>query len=139
MGREYLSIIANNAELTAEQLERVFYRRAGEFIRDSPGQWGLLLAKKAFWFVVPFGPSYRSRSILFQVTQSASWLLLMGATVATWPAVRRIRPRPTVLALAAASVLLTSLIFFPLERYRVPLLDPIMIACVATVAGRRAQ
>jgi hypothetical protein len=134
MAHEYVTLIQNNPTLTAEDLERLFYRRAGEFIRAHPLQWAALLAKKAFWFVVPFGPSYRSRSGLFFASQAASWLLLLGMGIAAWPRIRRVRPPPVVLALAAGSVVLTCIIFFPLVRYRVPLLDPVLIACVGDLA-----
>lgn len=65
--------------------------------------------------------------------------MLLGAFLLAWPRVRQVRPPPVALALAAASVVLTCVIFFPLERYRVPLLDPVMIAFVATLAARRQE
>lgn len=135
MAHAYVMLMDNNPDLSAEELERLFYRRAGEFIREQPLAWGWLLVKKAFWFVVPFGPSYQSRSALFFSSHAASWLLLLGGTIAAWGRLRRVRPPPVVLAVVAVSVVLTCVIFFPLERYRVPLLDPVLIACVATLAA----
>jgi hypothetical protein len=136
MAREYVELIQHNASLSAEDLERLFYREAGTFIHEHPLQWVGLVAKKTFWFVVPLGPSYQSRSRLFFASEAASWLALMGLSLAAWTRVRRLRPPPVVLALAAATVVLTCLIFFPLERYRVPLLDPVLIACSGMLVSR---
>lgn len=135
MQREYDAIIAANAHLPPQELERLFYRRSFEFISGQPLAWVALLLRKAFWFFVPFGPSYQARSPLFWFTHAASWLGLLGFSVAAWPRVRRLHPRPWVPAALAASVFATCMIFFPLERYRVPVLDPVLIACAATLAG----
>lgn len=68
MAHEYLTIIEGNPELSPDELEKLFYRRSVQFIREQPLQWASLLVKKVFWFVVPFGPSYQSRSPLFWAT-----------------------------------------------------------------------
>ena len=44
------------------------------------------------------------------------------------------RPRTaTPLLLLALSVVMTSLIFFPQERFRIPVLDPTVIVCASGV------
>jgi hypothetical protein len=42
----------------------------------------------------------------------------------------------TPLLLLAASVVLTALIFFPHERYRIPVLDPTVIVAAAVVFAK---
>jgi 4-amino-4-deoxy-L-arabinose transferase-like glycosyltransferase len=136
MAHAYVRLMAEHPDLTAEALEGVFYQEAFAFIRDNPAGWLGLVARKAFWFVVPFGPSYQSRSAWFVASHAVSWLLLLGVSLAAWRAKEVLRPPPLAFTIAAASVVLTCLLFFPLERYRVPLLDPVLIACAGTLASR---
>lgn len=51
--------------LTAEQLEPIYYREAWSFIRQQPLSWAWLMLRKAFYTVVPIGPSYRLHSPLY--------------------------------------------------------------------------
>jgi hypothetical protein len=44
--------------------------------------------------------------------------------------------RPTALFLLAASALLVCLVFFPQERFRIPVIDPVLIISAAALAGR---
>jgi hypothetical protein len=40
------------------------------------------------------------------------------------------------LALLAGSALLVCLVFFPQERFRIPVIDPTLIVCASGLAGR---
>jgi hypothetical protein len=44
--------------------------------------------------------------------------------------------RPTAVLLLAAAAILACLIFFPQERFRVPIIDPVLIVSAAA-SGRR--
>src|SRR4029450_9656641 len=54
--------------LTAEELEPLYYRDALGSIAARPGWWLGLLLKKAFFTVVPAGPSYTLHSTLYRVS-----------------------------------------------------------------------
>jgi hypothetical protein len=45
----------------------------------------------------------------------------------------------TPLLLLALSVLMTSLIFFPQERFRIPVIDPTVIVCAAGILAPGGQ
>jgi preprotein translocase subunit Sec61beta len=47
--------------------------------------------------------------------------------------------RPTAMLLAATAVLLAGLVFFPQERFRIPVLDPTMIVCAAAFIADRVE
>jgi len=122
--------------LSAEQLEPLYYRDALRSIAANPGRWLLLLAKKAFYTVVPIGPSYTLHSMKYLVASVASYLLLLPFAIAGLGRVWRSPRRPIALILLAASVLIAGLLFFPQERFRIPVLDPTMIVCAASLAAR---
>ena len=89
--------------------------------------------------VIPAGPSYALHSTLYRVWSSASYLLLLPFAilgVRAWIG----RPRcPEALFVLAASAIIVGLIFFPQERFRIPVLDPTLIVCAAVWCGTRFQ
>ena len=131
MKAEYERIIRENQDRTPEQLEAVFYDKAGEYIRDNPLEWVWLNVRKVFFLFVPFGPSYASHSLLFRITQAASYLLLLPFAVTGLVRILRRPAQPVVLWTLAGATVLTCVVYFPLPRYRIPVFDPIMIICAA--------
>jgi 4-amino-4-deoxy-L-arabinose transferase-like glycosyltransferase len=124
--------------LTAEELEPLYYRDAIAHITSNPVWWTGLLARKAFYTVVPVGPSYALHSVRYRAASMVSYLLLLPFAVAGVVALRRNPARPTALLLLAASALLVCLVFFPQERFRIPVIDPVLIVCAAAaIAGLR--
>ena len=131
--RGYDTIINENVDLSPSNLERLFYREAVTWMRDHPLDWLALVFKKFFYFWVPVGPSYSSRSTLYWIGHAASYLCLLPfAVIGFWRVARR-PPQPVVLWALAGATLLTSLIFFPLPRYRIPVFDPVMIVCACAL------
>lgn len=122
--------------LTSEELEPLYYRDALGHIARHPIWWAGLVARKAFYTVVPAGPSYTLHSTRYWAASLVSYLLLLiGAAFGVrrlWRGPRR----PTALFVLAGSAGLVCLIFFPQERFRIPVLDPALIVC-AGAAGRR--
>lgn len=121
--------------LTAEQLEPLYYADALRRIRENPAWWLTLVARKAFYALVPIGPSYTLHSTRYLVASVVSYAMLAPLAVAGILIIARNGNPPEPLYLMAASVVLTSLIFFPQERFRLPVIDPLMIICAAAAVS----
>lgn len=131
--RAEIAFRAQHPGLTAEEIEPLYYRDAVSHILDQPGWWIWLLVKKAFYTFVPFGPSYTLHSTRYLLASVIPYLLLAPVALVGLGRLLR-RPRTaTPLLLLALSVVMTSLIFFPQERFRIPVLDPTVIVCASGV------
>ncbi len=125
--------------MSAEALEPLYYRDALEWIRRDPAAWLRLLARKAFYTVVPAGPSYAVHSAKYVVASVAAYLTVLAAAIAgAWRWRKSGRgPGPVPLWLIAASTVAAGLVFFPQERFRIPVIDPALIVTAALQAGLR--
>ena len=119
--------------LTAEELEPLYYRDAIEHIMADPLWWLGLLARKVFFTVVPSGPSYRLHSFRYRAASVISYGLLLPFAVAGAFVLWRRGRRPTALLLLAAASVLVCIVFFPQERFRIPVIDPVLIVCAAAL------
>jgi 4-amino-4-deoxy-L-arabinose transferase-like glycosyltransferase len=122
--------------LTAEQLEPLYYRDALNRIREHPGWWIGLVFRKLFYTFVPIGPSYTLHSTKYLLATVIPYCLVLPFALAGLPRLLRRDNAATPLLLLAASVVLTGLIFFPQERFRIPVLDPTFIVAAAVVVAR---
>lgn len=141
--RANLEIRAQHPGMTPEELEPVYYREAFAFIRERPLAWLQLMARKAFYLVVPIGPSYTLHSARYFLASLVSYCLLLPLAALGFLRLRRQPVQPWGLWLLALSAVLVCLIFFPQERFRIPVLDPTLIICASVWAagytsGRRA-
>ena len=123
--------------LTAEELEPLYYREALAYIAAHPAWWFGLLTKKAFYTIVPAGPSYTLHSTLYRVSSVASYLILLPFAVLGVRAWQRRPHRSEALFLLAASAVAAGLVFFPQERFRIPVIDPTLIVCAGVWYGSR--
>jgi hypothetical protein len=128
-----------NPGLTPEQLEPLYYRDALQHIAAHPAWWIGLLAKKAFYTAVPAGPSYALHSTKYRVSSAVSYLLLLPFAAAGVRAWLRGRRPPEALFPLAASAVLVSLVFFPQERFRIPVIDPTLIVCAGMIRANRLK
>ena len=64
------------------------------------------------------------------------YLLLLPFAVAGARRLARGQQPPTALFLLAGSAVLMCLVFFPQERFRIPVIDPTLIVCASGLAGR---
>jgi hypothetical protein len=120
------------AHLGPEQREPYYYRAAFAYIREHPGDWAVLLLRKAVYTWVPLGPSYTLHSPRYFWATVVSYVpLLLMACAGAVVLARSPRP-PRALALLVASSALVCLVFFPQERFRIPVVDPAL--CVAAAA-----
>ena len=139
--RAELAFRADHPGLTPEQLEPLYYRDALTWIRANPGAWLALTARKAFYSVIPLGPSYAVHSSRYVAASAISYVLVLAAAVSGARKARRADGRPAAepLWLMAASTILAGLIFFPQERFRLPVIDPALIVTAALIWSERAQ
>jgi 4-amino-4-deoxy-L-arabinose transferase-like glycosyltransferase len=140
--RAELALRAAHPGLTPEEMEPVYYRDALAWIRSDPAAWLALVARKAFYTVVPFGPSYAVHSPRYRVASAASFLLILPAAIYgawRWRVARRAGTSPAPLWLMAAATVAAGLVFFPQERFRMPVIDPALIVTAALPAGLRKR
>jgi 4-amino-4-deoxy-L-arabinose transferase-like glycosyltransferase len=116
---------------TPEDVEGAFYRAALDDIRADPLRWLGLLGRKAFYTVVPLGPSYTLHSRRYFLATVGAYLLLLPFAAAGALRLRRRADQPAALWLLTASSILVCLVFFPQERFRIPVIDPVLIVCAA--------
>lgn len=128
------ALAAAHPTLSEEQLEPVYYREALSWMEAHPTAWLALEARKAFYIVVPAGRSYRDHSTLYAAASIASWLLLLPAGVIGAVMLGAARSRAWGVWLMGGVAVLTMLIFFPQERFQIPVLDPALILCASALA-----
>jgi 4-amino-4-deoxy-L-arabinose transferase-like glycosyltransferase len=122
---------ARHRGLTEEELEPIYYREALNFIAEAPLPWLGLVAKKLFYTWVPIGPSYRLHSPRYFWTSVLAYGALLPVAVAGFVRLWRSGPRPWTLWALAGSTIVVALLFFPQERFRIPVIDPTLILCAA--------
>ena len=128
---------AEHPGMTAEELEPLYYRDAIRYIAEHPLWWSGLLLKKAFYTIVPTGPSYALHSPLYRFVSLASYLLVLPLGVLGAAGWQRRPHRPEALLPLAASAVIACILFFPQERFRIPVLDPTLIVCAGAWYGMR--
>jgi 4-amino-4-deoxy-L-arabinose transferase-like glycosyltransferase len=128
-------------ELSEEAMEPVYYREALGWIRSHPTEWLRLEVRKVFYLIVPIGPSYTLHSARYYGASVISYGLALPLAVAGFIRLGRRRSRTPGLWLLAGSAIATCLIFFPQERFRIPVIDPTLIICAsaAFVALRESE
>ena len=141
MGQARRALEARHPGLSNQQMDDVYYREVREFVRQHPVQWLVLEAKKLFYTFVPIGPSYTLHSNRYFLTSLISYgLVAPFALVGFWQLFRRPGPSPVwALGLLALSSVIVCLIFFPQERFRIPVLDPAAIVAAAVAVSSRRQ
>jgi hypothetical protein len=118
---------ARHPQLNEEQMEPVYYQESLGWIREHPGDWIWLLARKVFYLAVPIGPSYTLHSPRYYWASVLSYgVLLPLAAVGGWRLGSR-RSRLAGMWILAAAAVATCLVFFPQERFRIPVIDPALI------------
>jgi 4-amino-4-deoxy-L-arabinose transferase-like glycosyltransferase len=130
--RDNQRLRAMHPDLSPEALEPVYYREAIDAIRADPAWWIGLECKKLFFLFVPIGPSYMLHSRLYRLATWMSYGLLLPFGVAGLARHWRQRAGPAALWLLFASAVLVCLIFLPQERFRIPVVDPVLIIGAAT-------
>jgi hypothetical protein len=128
---------ARHPGLSEDDMEPIYYREALRWIAAHPLDWLALEARKLFYLVIPIGPSYRLHSMRYYAASVVSYgVVLVGAIVGLSRVGRRAARVPGLWLLAASAVAI-GLVFFPQERFRIPILDPTLVICTGAVWSRR--
>jgi hypothetical protein len=139
MGRARVALEERYPGASNQELDDVYYREVFSFVREQPGRWILLVFRKLFYTFVPIGPSYRLHSARYYgATLIAYGPVAILALLGAWQLVRRGHPgRLWALWLLALSTIAVNLVFFPQERFRIPVMDPTAIVLATVwIAGR---
>jgi 4-amino-4-deoxy-L-arabinose transferase-like glycosyltransferase len=124
---------AQYAHLSEEQLEPIYYREAFAWMRAHPMDWAVLQLRKVFYLVVPIGPSYTLHSPLYFWSSVVSYgLILPLALLGAWRQ-RHSLARTPGLWLLVGSAIAVCLVFFPQERFRIPVIDPALLILAGTL------
>ncbi len=132
VGRANAEFRRDRAGLTEAELEPLYYRAAIDNIANDPLGWIGLLLRKFFFLWIPIGPSYALHSTRYLLASVVSYGLVLPFAVAGVVRCARAGAVPVGLWLLASSTIVTSLVFFPQERFRIPVLDPTLIIFAAT-------
>jgi 4-amino-4-deoxy-L-arabinose transferase-like glycosyltransferase len=137
--REAQAMRARYPDLSEEEMEPIYYRDALAWIVGNPIDWLVLEARKVFYLLVPIGPSYWLHSARYAVASVVSYALLLPIALLGFIGLRGRRGRSPGLWCLAGSAIATCLIFFPQERFRIPILDPTMIICASGWLAERIR
>ena len=122
--------------LTEEELEPIYYRESVGWILEHPAAFVWLVVKKAFYTLVPIGPSYRLHSTKYYLGSVVPLVMLVPlAGYGAWR-LGGARGRLTGMWLLAAAAVATCLVFFPQERFRIPVIDPALILLASGAFAR---
>ncbi len=122
-----LALRARHPGVSEEDMEPIYYREALAWMRTHPWDWLRLMARKAFYLIVPIGPSYTLHSPLYFWASVVSYgLLLPVALAGAWRQRASLAALPGLWLLVASAVAVC-FVFFPQERFRIPVIDPALI------------
>ena len=96
--------------------------------------WLGLELRKLFYLIVPIGPSYMLHSARYLTATLVSYGLLLPFGCAGLVMLARQGRWPQPLGLLLLSAVIACLIFFPQERFRIPVIDPVLIVGAAAFA-----
>lgn len=128
---------AEHPGLSEEAMEPVYYREAWAWIRANPAAWAGLELRKIYHLIVPVGPSYTLHSTLYQTASVVPYLAVLLLAALSLRTVRPTLARATGLWLLAGSAVLSALVFFPQERFRIPAIDPALVVLAGVAMGAR--
>jgi 4-amino-4-deoxy-L-arabinose transferase-like glycosyltransferase len=134
----FLALGERYPDVSEEDLEPIYYREAFAWIRAHPVDWLVLQARKVFYLVVPIGPSYTLHSPLYFWASVVSYgVVALLAGIALWRHTAALSRSPGLWLLVASAVAVC-LVFFPQERFRIPVIDPaLLILAGSLVAAAR--
>jgi len=133
--RDAQALRARYSSLDEEAMEPIYYQEALAWIRSHPIDWLMLEARKLVYLVVPVGPSYTLHSTRYHLASVVSYGCVLALAIAGFMRIRDARRRTPGLWLLAGSAVAACLLFFPQERFRIPILDPTLVIVAGGLAA----
>jgi hypothetical protein len=135
--RDYREILRVHQGTPAAKKEKYFFIDGLANIVSHPVTWCWIEIRKLVLGLLPFGASVMQTSILHRITGVAFYLaVLAGALIAIRHASSEAR---ILLCGIAASYVVMILLFIPQERFRIAMLDPILLLFAASELSRRVK
>ena len=125
--------------LSEEEMEPIYYREALAWIRSHPLDWLTLELRKAYYLVVPTGPSYTLHSTRYYLASVISYVCVLILAIAGAVRLGRGLSAAPGLWLLVASAVAVCFVFFPQERFRIPVIDPALAVLAGTLFRRPAE
>ena len=142
MARARVAFEDSHPGLSNLDLDELYYREVLRFVSEHPLRLLALDVTKLFYTFVPIGPSYQLHSRRYYAASLVSYgLLAPVAVVGLWRLFKRgLQSRLWAVGLLFASTVVMSLVFFPQERFRIPVIDPSAIVAAAVCwGGKRSR
>ena len=127
--RDNDALRARHPGLSEEAMEPIYYREALRWIAAHPMDWLVLEARKLFYLVVPIGPSYGLHSTRYHAASVISYGFVLVAALLGLRRIGARAGRTPGLWLLLGSAVAVALVFFPQERFRIPIIDPALVIC----------
>lgn len=125
--QDNLALRARYPGVGEEDFEPIYYREAFAWMRAHPLDWLALQGRKVFYLIVPIGPSYTLHSPLYFWASVVSYGLVLPLAIAgAWRHRFRLGALPGLWLLVGSAVAVC-LVFFPQERFRIPVIDPALL------------
>lgn len=120
-----------NSSASPAELERIYYREALKFIKEKPVKFVMLLVKKSFYFWFPVGRSMSLFSWRHQLASHLTYFPILFLSIFGIIYLKKTDNFSMIPILSMIGNMIACVIFFPQERYRVPLVDPFLVMYAA--------
>lgn len=135
--KDYRDILQSHQGEPPAHRERFFQLDGIANILSYPARYAWIEMKKLLFAFLPLGASVRTTSLLHQASAIAFYMPIL---VLALMAFRKASPEARyLLAGITASYILMVLLFFPQERFRIAMLDPVLMLFAASEISRRVK
>lgn len=119
--------LKNYAGYSREELDRIYFKEAFSYIKAHPLQIVVLDLKKLFYFWIPIGPSMEIFSFRHKLVSYISYFPLLIFSIIGIYLSRSLWKENLLLYFILACFTLSIMVFYPQERFRIPVIDPCLI------------
>jgi 4-amino-4-deoxy-L-arabinose transferase-like glycosyltransferase len=123
----YKKFLKKHIGYNREELDRMLYKETFTYIKENPFKIVILELKKLFYFWIPVGPSMQIFSFKHKLASYVSYfpclfLAILGIYISRAHWKKNLLIYLTLLCFTASIM-----IFYPQERFRIPVVDPCLI------------
>lgn len=135
--KQYRDILRSHEGEPPVQKEKFFYTDGLANILSSPGTYVWIEARKLLFGALPFGASVMQTSLLHRITGIGCYLLLLVLALVAFPKAS-VEARYLLIGVSVSYAMMI-LLFFPQERFRIALIDPLLLLFAASELSRRLK